>query len=127
MTVFALRQGEVEFSRGDILRLILNLDIKPQDRVAVMGRSGVGKTTLLRILAGLQAFEGEGTWHYAKKIGIVFQEPALLPWRTVRRNILFPAELKGIEPSDYQTCDNLIEHFGLSERRNHRPYELSGG
>jgi ABC-type nitrate/sulfonate/bicarbonate transport system ATPase subunit len=127
MNIFSLHQGDVIFRKGNVLRFILDLEVRSNERLVVMGRSGVGKTTLLRILAGLQPIEGDAVWHKRKTIGIVFQEPALLPWRTVRKNILFPAELRGLTQRDFDACDSLINHFGLFERRDHKPLELSGG
>ena len=57
------------------------------------GPSGCGKSTLLRILAGLDDdYEGSVDWEHPPKVGMVFQEPRLLPWRTVQENILLSAD-----------------------------------
>ena len=71
----------------------LVLEVRPQSMTVLMGPSGCGKTTLLRILAGLDT-NFTGTVHVPEnaRIGVMFQEPRLLPWRTVRQNIQIVAE-----------------------------------
>ena len=64
------------------------LDVAPESMTVLMGPSGCGKTTLLRIVAGLDdRFTGEVDVPEGARIGVMFQEPRLLPWRTVRQNI----------------------------------------
>jgi len=88
------------------------------------GPSGCGKSTLLRILAGLDTdFEGDLHWTHEPKVGMVFQEPRLLPWRTVKENIMLSADPTFSE-ADFQ---ELIEVIGLSEMLSHFPGELSLG
>ncbi len=89
---------------------------------AVLGPSGCGKTTLLRIIAGLDRdFAGEVRLPSRHKIGMVFQEPRLLPWRTVRQNL----ELAGALPGP--ALDDVVAALGLARHLDHFPGELSLG
>lgn len=100
---------------------------------ALVGPSGCGKSTILRMIAGLETPD-EGAIHLgherpeevAKRgaLAMAFQDPSLLPWRTVRANIALGAELAR-KPHD--GVDALIDLVGLSGFANHRPAELSGG
>ena len=91
---------------------------------ALLGPSGCGKTTILRILAGLDtAFRGQVRWHAPPRIGFVFQEPNLLPWRTVRQNI----ELTKAASFGAADVGELAGRLGLAPLMNRFPGELSLG
>ena len=113
----------------------VSLDVRAGEFVCVVGPSGCGKSTLLRIVAGLlrpvegrvelagQAVEGPQT-----NLGIVFQSPVLLEWRTVLDNVLLQLELRGIDPSLYKSrAQQLLERVGLADFADRYPRELSGG
>jgi NitT/TauT family transport system ATP-binding protein len=112
-----------------------NLDVKDQEFLCVLGPSGCGKTTLLRIIAGLEVLtEGEilldGTEIKGpgSDRGMVFQEFALFPWRTVRKNVEFGLEIKGIPKEQRrEISQKYIELVGLRGFENYHPYQLSGG
>jgi NitT/TauT family transport system ATP-binding protein len=90
---------------------------------ALVGPSGCGKTTLLRIIAGLDSdYEGTVQLPDHGKLGMVFQEPRLLPWRTLEQNVRLAAP----GASD-QTLDTLFRSLGLESHRHHYPGELSLG
>jgi ABC-type nitrate/sulfonate/bicarbonate transport system ATPase subunit len=90
---------------------------------ALVGPSGCGKTTLLRIIAGLDRdYEGNITLPDHGRLGVVFQEPRLLPWRTVEQNVRLAAP----EASD-TTLATLFRTLGLEAHRTHFPSELSLG
>lgn len=90
---------------------------------AVVGPSGCGKTTLLRIIVGLDRdFEGGVVLPAHGRLGVVFQEPRLLPWRTVEDNVRLAAP-----QADEATLSALFATLGLSEHRRHYPGELSLG
>jgi ABC-type nitrate/sulfonate/bicarbonate transport system ATPase subunit len=101
----------------------VSLSVAHGEVVALIGPSGCGKTTLLRIVAGLDTdFEGDVLLPGRGRLGVVFQEPRLLPWRTVEQNVRLAAPLA----SD-ATVDGLFGAFGLTEHRKHYPGELSLG
>lgn len=88
------------------------------------GPSGCGKSTLLRILAGLDDdYEGSVDWEHPPKVGMVFQEPRLLPWRTVQENILLSADPTFTDHEFKQ----LVDVVGLTDMLSHFPSELSLG
>ncbi len=103
--------------------------------IAVLGPSGCGKTTLLRAVAGLIPFDGgrvlvkgkDACGRQSGDIGMVFQEPRLLPWRTTHDNVRLPFELSGhigdVEPS----VSSALALVGLTEFAAAYPHELSGG
>jgi NitT/TauT family transport system ATP-binding protein len=103
----------------------LRLLIQEGETVCLIGPSGAGKTTTLRILAGLdREFEGR-VWPDSRlmRVGIVFQEPRLLPWRSVEENVrlALPREDRG------RNLDHLFADLGLASWRSRYPAELSGG
>ena len=113
----------------------IDLTIGAREFVSVVGASGCGKTTLLRIISGLEAdFAGE-LWLDGRKgrgpsrdIGIVFQDANLLPWRTVLANVLLPAVVLKLEMrAATERARELIELVGLAGFENKYPFELSGG
>lgn len=105
--------------------------------VSIMGRSGVGKTTLLRVLAGLQhaapgsvvEFEGRNVDGPPDGVGLVFQDytSALLPWRTVAANVALPLEATVTNPERRARVEATLEMVGLADRAGDRPPQLSGG
>lgn len=113
----------------------LNFDVSDGEFVCLLGPSGCGKTTILRLSAGLDSpTEGE-IFLDDKKIngpnkdcGFVFQEYALFPWRTVKGNIEFGPQVKGIPKEEYERLSkHYIDLMGLKGFENHYPHELSGG
>jgi NitT/TauT family transport system ATP-binding protein len=103
----------------------IEFTLNEREIVALVGPSGCGKTTLLRIIAGLDGdFAGRVDWRggVMPRIGTVFQEPRLLPWRTVREN-LFLAQ----PTSDPRLADHLLESLDLTPFRDAFPRTLSLG
>ncbi|MCI0755360.1 ABC transporter ATP-binding protein [Teichococcus vastitatis] len=100
------------------------LDFPPGSVTALLGPSGCGKTTLLRILTGLDtAFEGE-VRHRPRRIGMVFQEPRLLPWRSLAENLRIVAAAAGLPPPPVEA---LLARVGLEGWAPRLPGELSLG
>ncbi|WP_422054044.1 ABC transporter ATP-binding protein [Shimia sp.] len=109
------------FGRGETPILAeMSLTLKQGETLVLVGPSGVGKSTLLRIIAGLEVgFHGRCSIH--GKVSMVFQEPTLLPWRTVRDNLCIVADL---EPGEVET---LLAEVGLGGRGDDFPGQLSLG
>jgi len=112
----------------------VTLDIFPGDLVSLVGPSGCGKTTLLKILSGLQDHDGGtlevggGDFNPGRDVGMVFQQPLLLKWRTVLENVLLPAEILNLDRRDAAArAHQLLEMVGLAGNGQKYPYELSGG
>jgi NitT/TauT family transport system ATP-binding protein len=102
----------------------------PQEFVCVLGPSGSGKSTLLRVLAGLLA-PTSGSFTFAggvPRIGMVFQQSNLMPWRTVLENITLPLELEGVQADERRArAQELVELVGLQGFESNWPRDLSGG
>jgi NitT/TauT family transport system ATP-binding protein len=113
----------------------VDLKIGKGEFVALLGPSGCGKSTILRLVAALDtATKGrvvvEGTdpvaLSRAHRLGVAFQDHALLPWLTVKQNIALPFKVAG-KPIDHQRIAQLLELVGLANFENARPRQLSGG
>lgn len=112
----------------------LNMTLAEGELVTVFGPNGCGKTTILNMLAGLLQPDSGHLFKYfentAIPVGYVFQNYAdtLLPWRTVRDNIAFPLELRGLSSDEQATkTDRRLEQFRLMEHQSKYVYQLSGG
>lgn len=121
------------FAGRTVLRDV-SLTVQPSEVVAIIGASGCGKSTLLRAVAGLDtSFSGAITIGdqpvkaYDPRTAVGFQEPRLLPWRSVRKNVSFglPRDLSAAEGT--ARVDELLELVGLADRAHLRPREISGG
>ncbi|WP_459819545.1 ABC transporter ATP-binding protein [Campylobacter concisus] len=110
--------------RIDVLKE-LNLSIKKDKITVILGRSGCGKTTLLRLIAGLEGVSlGEIKFKEQAKIGFVFQEPRLMPFLNVYENIVFALKKNEI---DEAKIDRLISMIGLNDFKFAAVSQLSGG
>lgn len=113
----------------------IDLDIGQNEFVVLVGRSGCGKSTLLRIVAGLlRATQGSvsiGSERVLKPrpdVSLMFQRPALLPWRSVLDNVMLPVEILKLDKRAHRRkAEELLTLAGLDEFHDARPYELSGG
>ena len=127
--VFSTRNGEMVALNG------VNLDIYENEFICVVGPSGCGKSTLLNIIAGLtdatsgtvycngKAVSGTGTDR-----GVVFQQYALFPWLTVKKNVMFALEMKGVKGKQAQDLAmQYLAKVDLEKFADHYPKELSGG
>jgi NitT/TauT family transport system ATP-binding protein len=113
----------------------INLDIRAAEFISIVGPSGCGKTTLLKILAGILersagevVMQGRRLRGPSRAIGVVFQAPVLLPWRTVLGNIMVPVEVQRRDRAEFEArARQLIATVGLSGFETKYPHELSGG
>ncbi|MFZ4471582.1 MAG: ABC transporter ATP-binding protein [Limnohabitans sp.] len=132
-----LRLRNVSFSYLEGVETLqnINLDLAPGEFHCLLGRSGCGKTSLLKLAAGLlSAQQGEVVWNNQPLItpqsdmGFVFQRPTLLEWLDVLDNVLLPIALhRRIEASDLQKAKELLQRMGLAHKFHGKPTELSGG
>jgi NitT/TauT family transport system ATP-binding protein len=113
----------------------INLDIRAAEFISIVGPSGCGKTTLLKILAGILersagevVMQGRRLRGPSRAIGVVFQAPVLLPWRTVLGNVMVPVEVQRRDRAEFEArARQLIATVGLSGFETKYPHELSGG
>ncbi len=123
------RTGEVIALNG------VNLDIAENEFITVVGPSGCGKSTLLNIIAGLLDATSGAVYCNGKEVkgtgpdrGVVFQQYALFPWLTVKRNVMFGLEMKGIKGKEAEDIAmKYIKMVDLEKFVDHYPKELSGG
>ena len=112
-----------------------SFQVARQEFLSIVGPSGCGKSTLLRLIAGLMApdrgtvaVDGQPVSGPVSEVGIVFQKPILLDWRTVLGNVLMQVELRGRRAQEYlPRARQMLEAVGLAEFEDRYPYELSGG
>lgn len=113
----------------------INLQIRGGECLAIVGASGSGKTTLLRVLAGLEEadegrvlIDGEPVHGVGTERAVIFQEPRLLPWRTVIENVAFPLELRGLSRDEaLRRARRYVQLVGLADFVEAYPSQLSGG
>ena len=129
---------------GNHIRVLknINLEIKKNERVAITGESGSGKTSLLMLMSGLEnpstgsivfqnqdlstISEEQKTAIRKKKIGLVFQQFYLIPNYTALENVMFPMQINKIK-NEKEKATSILFDFGLEHRKNNLPSELSGG
>jgi putative ABC transport system ATP-binding protein len=121
-----------------------SLSIQPGEAIIFSGKSGCGKTTLLNLVGGLDKptsgeiwvgqrnigalSEKERTLYRRREVGTIFQSFNLIPMLSVEENIALPHWLEGFSTEQTRRrVDTLLDQLNLTPRRNHRPYELSGG
>ena len=109
----------------------INLAVREREFVAVVGASGCGKSTLLNLIAGLLTptsgtVQRQASVDRAGGVGMVFQNPVLLPWRNVMANVLLPMELLH-QDGARERARELITEVGLGEFEQALPHQLSGG
>lgn len=113
----------------------LSLSLLPGDFHCLVGRSGCGKTTLLKCAAGLLLptsgtveIDGEPLSGPSQHVGFVFQTPSLLEWRTVRDNVLLPIALhRRVTHLDHDHARGLLAQMGIADHADRYPQNLSGG
>ena len=106
----------------------VSFDVHPNEFVTIVGPSGCGKSTLLKIASGLLGQSAGEVLIDRSRIGYVFQDATLLPWRTVRQNVELLTELHGFSKADRQSrAADAIELVGLAGFEDHYPNSLSGG
>lgn len=133
----ACRNLQLSFATDQPVLRDLTLELPPGEITCLLGPSGCGKSTVLKCLAGLldpQAgsirYDEQPLGAWNGRLSFVFQEPTLLPWRTVRANVLLPLELQGQQQDadSLQRVDRFLRIVGLNATDQRKfPGELSGG
>lgn len=120
------------FSESVVALENMSLSVQENDFLSLLGPSGCGKSTALRIIAGLiNPTKGKINWSdsaFSDQLGVVFQEPTLMPWATVEDNVWLPMRLKGIPKAKVlKDIHQSLEIVGLQGFEKAYPRELSGG
>jgi len=131
----ALRGVAKTFASGTQALDGLDLDVRPGEFVSLLGPSGCGKSTALRLIAGLSdptmgtiTWGGTSATSATHDIGFVFQEPTLMPWTSVARNVDLPLRLRNASAAEAAPrVAAVLERVGLTAFRDAYPRELSGG
>ena len=113
----------------------ISFDVEEGELLSILGPSGCGKTTLLKIIAGLLdqdegevLIDGEKVEPGHNRVGYIFQQESLFPWRTVRQNIEFGLEVKGVSPGKRdRAIEESLKIVGMEGLDDHYPHEISGG
>ena len=144
-TLYKLKNINLNYLlNGNNIKILknINFEIKKNERVAIIGESGSGKTSLLMLMSGLETptngsivFDKEDlskinekrrTEIRKKKIGLIFQQFFLIPNYTALENVMFPMQINKIN-NEKEKAISILEDFGLVNRKNNLPSELSGG
>ncbi|WP_434316083.1 ABC transporter ATP-binding protein [Leifsonia sp. P73] len=122
------RNVEMTFPNGTVALRGVDLSVSRGEFVSVVGPSGCGKSTLLRIASGLESASDGTAELRTDRIGYVFQDATLLPWRNVNANVQLLAELGGVPRAERAAkAEKAIELVGLKGFEKHLPKQLSGG
>mgnify|MGYP001464480762 CR=1 FL=1 len=143
--LYRLRSINLKYKvNGNDIKVLknINFEIKKNERVAIIGESGSGKTSLLMLMSGLEkpstgsiifqnidfskVSEEEKTVIRKKKIGLIFQQFYLIPNYTALENVMFPMQINNIK-NEKEKASLILSDIGLDHRKNNLPSELSGG
>lgn len=134
MAFLSLQDVTYSYANNNLIVDAVSLEIEKGMFHSLLGKSGCGKTTLLKLAAGLLTPDtGSIQLHGAvikpsEKIGFVFQAPTLLDWKTVIDNVLLPVSLKRkVTKADIEKAESLLTLMGLSHLKKEYPTRLSGG
>ncbi len=105
-----------------------SLEVRADDVVGLLGPSGVGKSTVLKLIAGIERPSGGRLINRTQRVGYVFQEPRLLPWKTTLANVVLPAVSSGLSSREARDrARHYLDKMGLGGFESYFPAQLSGG
>lgn len=113
---------------GELMMKNLNFAVEEGEFVSIIGQSGSGKTTILRLLSKLERPTAGNIHITSNKVGFMPQKDLLLPWRTILKNTMLPFECQGMNKKEAEERSfQLLQEFGLGSYANSYPKDLSGG
>jgi NitT/TauT family transport system ATP-binding protein len=131
-TLLELRDVSKRFENGTAALLGFNLTVPRGSFISLLGASGCGKSTVLKLVAGLQKpTTGSVHWPQSEqrpRLSYVFQEPTLMPWASALKNVMLPLSLNGLAKKDSEArARQALRDVGLADFAEAYPRELSGG
>jgi NitT/TauT family transport system ATP-binding protein len=135
LPIVELRDVEKRYGDGPLILDKISFAAKRGDFITLIGPSGCGKSTILKLISGLSPIssgrivvDGLEPSNAVEKLAFVFQEPTLLPWRTVAQNVEVPLRLHGSDPGERSVVvRKSLSLVGLADRMDYYPRQLSGG
>lgn len=133
--LLSLQQAGFAYANGQVVLHGIELQLGAGEFHCLLGRSGCGKTSLLKLAAGLLLPSG-GSVHWRgepvrgplREVAFVFQRPTLLEWLSVLDNVLLPVSLgRRVTPADREQAEHWLAQLGIAEQAQRRPSQLSGG
>jgi NitT/TauT family transport system ATP-binding protein len=127
-TLLSFERVGLRYPTGTVALTDVTLHLRAGEFVSVVGPSGCGKSTLLRLAAGLLTPTHGTVERRTDRVGYVFQDPTLLPWRSVRRNVELVGELSGLSRRECRTrATETLRRVGLADFADQPPRTLSAG
>lgn len=127
MNSIEIIDGKIGYTKNEVLFENFNLKIQKKEFLTILGKTGVGKSTILRVISGLLALQS-GTLKVSGEMSLCFQDSRLFPNMTVYENIAYPLKVKNYNKDDIKSIvDSLIKDFRLENIKDRKPNNLSGG
>lgn len=127
MNSIEIIDGKIGYTKNEVLFENLNLKIQKKEFLTILGKTGVGKSTILRVISGLLALQS-GTLKVSGEMSLCFQDSRLFPNMTVYENIAYPLKIKKYNKDEIERkVSSLIKDFQLDNIKDRKPNNLSGG
>ena len=127
MNSIEIIDGKMGYTKNEVLFENFNLKIQKKEFLTILGKTGVGKSTILRVISGLLALQS-GTLKVSGEMSLCFQDSRLFPNMTVYENIAYPLKVKNYNKDEIKSIvDSLIKDFRLENIKDRKPNNLSGG